>query len=299
MLLLSSTSDIVQVITGVATTTIGVHASWADLNAGVVTAGRTNTAITGAATTTVVASPASSTTRNVKLLVVSNSSASTACPITVQHYDGTTTVALINTTLLGGERLTLGETGQWVHYDTTGAPYAYNGPVKPNLGITGTLAETIQRELCTETNTTVAASGTLNMQGIYLYAGTLVSSISLCSATTAASAPTHYQFGLYDSSLNLLASSADQTSAAWAAQTLMTLPMQTPYRVPTSGFYYIGYFMTAGTVPTLKGFTARSASQLAAATPVVQGTSSTSITALPNPAASVTAATASFWAAVQ
>lgn len=302
MINLASTSDIVRIVTASAVTTIGVHASYVDLDSSddSVTPGRKNTGITGQTTTTVVTSPGNATTvRNVKLLTISNNHASSSCFITVQHYDGSNSVDLEAVTLLAQESLVFTEEGEWYHYDATAAKYAYSGPPLPNLGIAGTLAETHPRELLTETNTTVAASGTLNMQAIYLKAGQLVSNISLCSATTAANAPTHYFFGLYDSARALLANSADATSGAWGANTVKTLAMGTPYRVPTSGLYYIGYFMTATTVPTLKGFTARTATQLANTAPILQGTSSTGLTtSMPGPAAAITVSTASFWAAV-
>lgn len=299
MLILASTSDIIRIVTGTAVTTITVHATWADNAAGSITPGRTNTGITGATTTTVVASPAGSTYRNVKLLSIANNSASTNTTITVQHYDGTTSIDLFTATLLAGETIYFTEYGGFFHCDSQGAKYRYAGPDALNLSIAGALAETMARELVTETNTTVAASGTLNMQLIALRAGWLVSNITLCSATTAAGTPTHYLFGLYDSALNRLATSADQTSTAWAANTVKTLAMTAPYRVPTSGIYYIGYFMAAGTVPTLKGNTAKTGAQLAGTAPILQGTSSTGLTtSLPNPAAAVTVSTASFWAAV-
>ncbi len=299
MLLLTSTSDIIRIVTASAVSTIGVHASWADNASGTITLGRTNTPITTATTTTVVGSPGASTQRNVKLLVISNNHTSSACFITVQHFDGTTSVDLESVTLLAQESLMMTEEGEWYHYDNVGAKYAYNGPMAVNLGITGTLAETMPRELCTETNTAMAVSGTLNMQAIYLKAGYLVSNISLSSATTAAGTPTNYRFGLFDSARALLAESANQTTAAWPANTVKTLAMTTPYRVPTSGLYYIGYYMTATTVPTLKGFTAKTGGQLAGTAPILHGASTTALTtALPNPAAAITVSTTTFWAAV-
>lgn len=299
MLLLTSTSDIIRIVTASAVSTIGVHASYVDNASGTITPDRKNTAITTATTTTVVTAPGASTQRNVKLLVISNNHASSPCFITVQHFDGTTSVDLEAVTLLAQESLVFTEEGEWYHYDATGAKYAYNGPLMPNLGIAGTIAETMPREVCTETNSTVAASGTLNMQAIYLFAGQLVTNISLCSATTGATTPTAYRFGLFDSSRNKLAESANQTTSAWAANTVKTLAMTTPYRVPTSGLYYIGYYMTAATVPTLKGFTAKTGGQLAATAPILHGTADTGLTtALPNPAAAITGGTASFWAAV-
>jgi len=108
MIYLTSTSDLLGVITGAAVANILVHASWADLNGTTVTPGRTNTSISTATTTTVVASPAASTYRTVKFLSIRNTNATTANDITVTQTDGTTVVELIKVTLSAGDSL---------HYD--------------------------------------------------------------------------------------------------------------------------------------------------------------------------------------
>lgn len=294
MLLLTSTSDLIQVVTGTAGSAIEVHASWVDNNAGTITPGRTNTAaITTATTTTIVGSPGASTQRNVKLLDITNTHATVATQVTVIHTDGTNASDLMGVTLLPGENLLFDSEGSWHHHDAQAAEYSYNVPARPNLGITGTLAETMPRETCPEVNTAApTASGTLFLQAIYLTAGQLVSNITMSTATTAAGTPTHYWFALYSGGTSpaLLASSADQTSTAWAATTVKTLAMATPYRVPTSGLYYVGIAMVATTVVTLKGGTARTGGQLASTAPIISGASTTGITtALPNPAAAITA----------
>lgn len=299
MLLLTSTSDIIRLVTSAAVSTVTVQTSYVDNASGTITPGRTNTNITTATTTTIVGSPAASTQRNVKGVHVTNNNATASLFVTVQHFDGTTSTDIIGVTLLPGENLIMDSNGTWAHFDTQGAPYSYAGPPTVNLGITGTLAETMPRETCPEVNTTAPASGTLAMQLIYLKAGTLVSNITIASATTAAGTPTNYFFALYDINRNLLAQSANQTTTAWAANTVKTLPMTTSYRVPTSGPYYIGYMMTATTVATLKGGTARTGGQLAGSAPIIYGTSTTGLTtALPNPAAAITSGTASIYAAV-
>ena len=298
MLLLTSTSDIIRIVTGSAAD-VDVHASWVDNVSGTITPGRTNTpAIVTATTTTVVAAPGSGQ-RNVKALYIHNVSATVTTTVTVQHFDGTTSIDLVNCTLLPDEHLNLSEDGDWHHRSSTLAEYTYQVPAGPCLGPTGCLAETMPREICPEVNTTVAASGTLFMQAIYLTAGQLVSNISLCSATTAAGTPTNYFFALYSGARALLAQSANQTTTAWAANTFKTLAMTTPYRVPTSGLYYIGYFMTATTVITAKGGTAKTGGQLASTVPILHGTSTTALTtALPDPAAAITGGTATIYASV-
>jgi hypothetical protein len=104
MLILASSSDKLQLTTGVAGS-IDVHASWMDNVAGAVGPGRTNTAtITTAATTDIVGAPAAGTQRNVKTLHVRNRGAA-ANDVTVQHTDGSNVVTLQKISLLPGYTL--------------------------------------------------------------------------------------------------------------------------------------------------------------------------------------------------
>lgn len=299
MLILASTSDILRVVTGSAAS-VSVHASWVDMLSGVASASRTNTAlITTATTTTVVGSPASSTIRNVRHLNIDNNHATASTTVVVQHFDGTTSVDLRSVTLLPGENLIRDTEGRWHHEDAQGAEYTYNPPANLNTGVTGTIAETGPRFFCPETNVAALTSGTLHLVGILLRAGDLVSNVITSSATTAAGTPTNYFFALYDGNRNLRAQSANQTTTAWAANTVKTLAMTTPYRVPTTGLYYIGIMVTATTVPTLKGFAAKTGAQLAGQVPILHGNSTTGLTtALPDPAAAITVGTTCIYAAV-
>lgn len=118
MLLLTSTSDVVRVVSSAAGA-IDVHASFANYDPAQpvndrVTLGRTNTAsITTATTTTVVAAPGSGITRNVKALTISNEHASVTNGVTVEHFDGTTAETLWKGTLLPGERAIYDSEGRW------------------------------------------------------------------------------------------------------------------------------------------------------------------------------------------
>jgi hypothetical protein len=118
MLLLVSTSDKVQVITGAAVT-VDVHASFMDYNGTTTTPGRQNTAITTAATTDVVAAPGSGQ-RNVKFLSARNKHASSSVVVTVQHTDGTTVSQLTSLTLLAGEQLIFAEAAGFYVVDSAG-----------------------------------------------------------------------------------------------------------------------------------------------------------------------------------
>lgn len=295
---LASTSDIIRIVTATGVSTIGVEAAWVDYSAGTITPGRTNTAITTGTTTTVVGSPAASTVRNVKRLSITNNHASSSCVVTVQHYDGTTSIDIEKITLDEGESLIMAEDGEWRHLTAYGAEYEYLGGPMPNLGITGTLAETNPREACAEANSSPLSSGTLFLVAVYLKAGTLVSNISVHSGTTAAGTPTNQFFALYGRKLNLLAQSANDTTTAWAANTMKTLAMTTPYRVPVSDTYFIGIMVTATTVPTIKCLS-QSAGQLSQQYPPNRGTGTTGLTTvLPDPSAALSSSNFVPWAAI-
>lgn len=298
---LNSTSDLLTVITAAAGD-IQVHASWADKVAATEpVAGRTNTAsITTATTTTIVGSPAANTTRKVKYLNLHNNHATVAQVVRLAHTDGTNTDELIQATLLPNESLIYSENVGWIHYNRNGADYAYILPF-PDVafGMAGAVAETIPRNLCQEVNTAALTSGTLYMAAIYLRAGEVVSSISFMSATTAAGTPTNGFFGLYSAARAKLAESANFTTEAWAAQTLKTKEMTTPYVVPTSGLYYLAIMITATTVPTLKGHTALTGGQLHGTAPILHGNSDAGLTtSIPAGAAAITADTTVVWGMV-
>jgi len=154
MMNLTSTSDLVRVVTGSASQ-IECHASWADVASGVGALGRQNTpAITTATTTTVVPSPGSGTQRNVKNITLTNDHASQSCSVTVEHSDGTTISELIAVILLPGENMIFSENGIWTHYDRNGAVYppaglgAFNGYAIPFMKST-TSPEAIGTWYCT------------------------------------------------------------------------------------------------------------------------------------------------------
>lgn len=106
MLNLTASAHRLRVVTGAAAT-IDVHASWGDLDAGSVSLGITNTAISTATTTEVVAGP-SAGMRNVKTLFIRNRGAVPSV-VTVQHFDGTTAFELYSAFLGAGGQIQYNE----------------------------------------------------------------------------------------------------------------------------------------------------------------------------------------------
>ena len=184
--------------------------------------------------------------------------------------------------------------GGWKNTSNNVTPLLNNKKV-----ITGALYETFDRDLCDEVNTAALSSGRLSLQAIWLPAGVTISSISFWSATTALATGTNQLFGLYDINLNLLRSSVNDTSTAWAANSKKTLSLTSTFTTTYSGLHYLGIMVAATTVPTLKGNTAKTGGQLGAAAPSMGGTSTTGLTtALPATAAAPGTVTASFWGCV-
>lgn len=297
MTVLTSTSDIIRVVTGSAVTTITVQASYVDLSSGSYTPASTETAITTATTTTIIAAPGASTYRRVKGITITNNSTTADSVVTVQKFNGTLAADLMKVTLLRGETLSYLDGGGWSHHAAFDAPYEYTRPNVPFLGISGSKAQTIPRELF-EANISGGASGALYLNGVWIAAGTVVNSISFFSGTTAAGTPTNQIFGLYSKRWGLLGQTSNDTTTAWAANTIKTLNLSSAYTIPSSDLYYLGCMVTATTVPTYKGVT--NGTTLNTMQFMLGGNSSTGLTtALPNPCAALTGGNAArLWACV-
>lgn len=114
---------------------------------------------------------------------------------------------------------------------------------------------------------------------IYLQAGDTVTSISAISGATAAGTPTHYFFALYSNAATpaLLGQTADQTSTAWAADTVKTLALASPVKIAKSGVYWVGIMVAATTVPSLLGSVG--AKPVVSGEPALANTSGSALTA--------------------
>jgi len=100
MILLTTTNDTLELITGDTVSSIEVQVSYIDLplTTQVQKAGHQSTVITSATTTTILNAPAASTDRAIKSISVYNSSGSD-CEITVLYNNSIVTVSQYNTTL--------------------------------------------------------------------------------------------------------------------------------------------------------------------------------------------------------
>lgn len=200
-------------------------------------------------------------------------------PITVAH---------------GGTGLTtLATSGQVLVSD--GTDYATGYPTNEGFGFISlrgaAIAQTAPRYFTNGTQT--AISGTLLMTAIDLPKGATITSITFLRVGVL-NVPTHQFFGLYDASLNLLRGTNDDTSNAWAANTEKTLNLSSTFQTTYRGLHYIAVFVTATGAGSLAATTS-SATAVALAT-VLGGTSSTGLTtALPNPAAAITAIGTPVW----
>ncbi|MFM9589742.1 hypothetical protein ACKI1J_15545 [Streptomyces scabiei] len=116
--------------------------------------------------------------------------------------------------------------------------------------------ETTSRLRCGTTST--PTSGTLYLVPIWLPKGLVISNLAFVSGGTAASVPTNWWFTLHNSSRVALARTADQTTTAWAANTIKSLAIAqttagaaSSYTTTYSGLHYLGVMIKATTVCSL------------------------------------------------
>lgn len=155
----------------------------------------------------------------------------------------------------------------------------------------GAVAQTFSRVLSFGSSTALT-SGTLYLSAIGIPAGKTITSISFRSGGSGATSPTNQWFGLFDSSLNKLEVTGNDTTTAWASTTTKTLNLASPYVTTYAGLYYIGICVTSSGGPTIYKISLTVAS-LNDVLPVAGGTSSTGLTdpaSCPSTAASITKA---------
>lgn len=148
--------------------------------------------------------------------------------------------------------------------------------------------ETVERQAVAD-DLAALASGTLFLVATDLPAGLLVNSITFVAGATGVGTPLNQWFALYDSGLNKLAVTADDTTTAWSANAAKTLAISGGYRTQLAGLTYLGCMVKATTVPSLLGVAAKSA--VAGLTPKLDGGSTTGLTTpatAPSPAAAIT-----------
>lgn len=159
------------------------------------------------------------------------------------------------------------------------------------------MRETMPRNGQIWSRTNALSSGVMHHTAIVLYAGDVVTKIGFASGSTAAVSPTAWWFALYSNASTpaLLAQTADQTTTAWAADTVKEVNLSSAQTITQSGLYYIALCMTAGTPISTIGFDANNGANAGLAGPTgVKRLAGTSGSALGATApATITSVTAS------
>jgi hypothetical protein len=120
------------------------------------------------------------------------------------------------------------------------------------LSFGANVSTNMSRHLVTA-NASALTTAVMTSVALPLVKGKVVTNLTFTSATTAANTPTNWWFALYSPAGALLRQTADQTSTAWGANTVMTKALATTYTVPTTGIYYAAIMVKATTPPTLAG----------------------------------------------
>lgn len=128
------------------------------------------------------------------------------------------------------------------------------------------------------------AGGRIHLVGAQpkLLAGQTVSSISFMSGSQAAVGPTNQWFALVDQSYNVLAKTVDDTTTAWAADTVKTLSLSSPYTASADIAVYLAIVVTVTTtLPNFRGVTLSGVTAASNVSPLITLSGQSSLT---NPA---------------
>lgn len=186
-------------------------------------------------------------------------------------------------------RIPVGADGTALFADSTqtlGVAYknvsAVSGVMGRNVPPAGGIMETIPRWSATTGN--APPSGSVQGIPVYLDSGVTITSISFANGSTAIAAATNQVFGLYNAALALLATTTDDTSTAWAANTIKTLNL-TPGTFTTTyaGIHWIALLLVATTRPNVLGSGVGTIPTALRTPPFSTAQSAGGNTALPNP----------------
>jgi hypothetical protein len=134
-------------------------------------------------------------------------------------------------------------------------------------------------------NISMLTSGTPYLTPIYFYAGEVITTVTFVAGSTPGATLTHQWAAVLSSARAVLATSNNDTTAAWAAEDPKTFTFGSPYTVLADGFHYIALMVAATTPPTLRG--AAWGTALDSMRPMLTGRSSTSGLTTPSALATV------------
>jgi hypothetical protein len=166
-------------------------------------------------------------------------------------------------TQLGGMNRNVRDALAWLETAAPSSPDTFYRVNQPRVGLYDSAGDSGQVAL---------ATGVMTAVRMKLYAGDVITNVSVRSGATAANTPTNYWVALYSAAATpaLMSQSADQTSTAWAANTTKTLALAAAQTIPTTGYYWVALNVTATAPPSLLGSVA--------VAPIVSGEANLSVT---------------------
>ena len=156
---------------------------------------------------------------------------------------------------------------------------------------TSVFYESFPRDQIT-TDCAIGATTLITAVAVGLYAGDIITKISVCVGATAGATLTHNFVVLYSGATIplLLAQSTDAAQAAMAANTVFTGTLTAAFTVPSTGLYWAGILVTGTTIPTLLGkVTNLNATAAAALNTLIGGTAVNGVAVTATGAAGATA----------
>lgn len=168
----------------------------------------------------------------------------------------------------GGVKYGYGNGAFWK--DPSGAVATMLSPSEFSASPSGCLGETVPRYAVSSAAVAIGGNtGIVMFNAAWFPAGTTVTNINWVTGGTAATSPSHWWLGLLDSAGTQRGHTADQTTGAIAANTLITKPLAAPYQATYTGLYYFTVSVTATANPTSSGIAVSPAAGVAGLAPLL------------------------------
>lgn len=114
--------------------------------------------------------------------------------------------------------------------------------------------ESLQRRHLSTDHAAALVTQVMTHVAVPVINGDVITNLTFASGVTAAGTPTNWWFALYTPAGVLIGQTADQLTAAWAADTPKTLPLASPTNYTAAdGILYAAIMVKATTVPSLVG----------------------------------------------
>jgi len=184
--------------------------------------------------------------------------------------------------------LAIGTKGKIPRVTNAATALEYVSPLNLSADRDSILAQTVARDQLIGTSLSITA-GTLYLGAVRVRLGVSIATMGFMTGFVPATTPTNWWLAIYDTALNLLNQTADQLTAALAANTVYEIALTSAYAPTADTTVYFGLMIAAGVAPSIARAQVTNTA-ISGILPMLGSTSTTGLTTTPpDPASALTA----------